>query len=88
MPDQGTQGEGIEVGAHCTYMWTTQPWFPVLQTMAVREPVMIPLAQDLVLRRDSSSNNTRIESSRVASVRKSHDSEGILDAAVNLILVS
>ena len=40
-------------------------------------------------RRGSSSNNSRIvESSRVASVRKSLDSEGIPDSAANLILAS
>ena len=30
-------------------MWPTQPWFPVLQSMAVREPVMIPQTPDLLL---------------------------------------
>ena len=32
-----------------TPVWPTQPWFPVLRSMAIREPVIILPAQDLLV---------------------------------------
>ena len=70
-------------------MWPTQPWYPVLKSMALREPVILQSIPDLLQNHRGSSNSSRVtKSSHVDSIKKSLDNQGISEGATNLILAS
>ena len=91
MPDQGTSGEGIEVGTNSTNVANTAmvSGTAIDGNQRANSDSIISRSATEPQRRSSSSNNSRItESSRIVSVRKSLSNEGISEGATNLILAS